>query len=258
MHRTHNGEFRFGTTYWLASFLGFIWLAASLAQRRDPYEECALLWRWTNDQVLRGLIEFVLLAIAIFILPGILCVAVCLLLAAVVLEIFSVVLNAITKGLVLLFFASPTGAILSSVITVALLLLLGKIFWSLVKGYGSSQPARGRSSGSDSRISCHTANESTTSNRVAKPAEGLVGALLDSALGAVRDIAPDTSEYREAKYGAEFARGKEDRERAGFVDEVFHGLGDIFGTVAPSAKEHQSYEAGYHDKDKKHGFWSDD
>lgn len=59
----------------------------------------------------------------------------------------------------------------------------------------------------------------------------------------------DTRTYDQARHEQEYGRGVRDAEKADLFDQVFHGLGDIIGTVVPGeTTEHKSYEKGYHDK----------
>lgn len=45
----------------------------------------------------------------------------------------------------------------------------------------------------------------------------------------------------------DYESGKQDAENADFGDELFHGLGDVIGTVVPSSDKHKAYEAGWKD-----------
>jgi hypothetical protein len=41
-----------------------------------------------------------------------------------------------------------------------------------------------------------------------------------------------------------FKQGQQDAKKEG--DDILHALGDVIGTILPSTKEHDAYEAGYH------------
>jgi len=120
LHTQHN-KGGFALAYWVASFAAFVWLTVTLALNRDPYQECAFLWRWTSDPVLQVLIGGVVLLLAVVLIPGILAVGIFLALALAALGISATLLYYLIVGLVALFNASLTGAILSTAITVGLL-----------------------------------------------------------------------------------------------------------------------------------------
>lgn len=56
------------------------------------------------------------------------------------------------------------------------------------------------------------------------------------------------SNYEKESHEAAYGQGARDAENAGFLDEVFHGLGDVIGSVVPSTSERESYEKGWHSK----------
>ena len=43
-----------------------------------------------------------------------------------------------------------------------------------------------------------------------------------------------------------YQQGAKEAQHAGFLDDLFHGIGDIM-SLLPSTPEDQSYDSGYHD-----------
>jgi len=44
-----------------------------------------------------------------------------------------------------------------------------------------------------------------------------------------------------------YQQGEKEAKEAGFLDNLFHGLGDAIMRIFPSTPEDQSYDSGYHD-----------
>ena len=44
-----------------------------------------------------------------------------------------------------------------------------------------------------------------------------------------------------------YQQGEKEAKQAGFLDALFHGLGDAIMSLFSSTPEDQSYDSGYHD-----------
>jgi hypothetical protein len=54
-------------------------------------------------------------------------------------------------------------------------------------------------------------------------------------------------EYEQKQHEQAYRQGYQEGKNGGFLDDVFHDLGQIITTVAPETTEHQSHERGYED-----------
>jgi hypothetical protein len=249
-------------TFWIAYFTEIV------IHRSAPDEGAlevlniwggALLFHWhlAADPVLNFLLDAVLSVIALALVPGIFVVGFYIIATTIVLALLAL----ITVGLLALAKASLTGTIVAAVVAIGIIYLaahyarelggplrpvgsaLFGVFGVLLAGTDFGECATS-SSASDS--SGGTSGWSPT-RRKASPG-GHLGAVGD----ALASILPETAKERAESHAREYGRGASDAEKAGIVDEFFHSLGDIIGTVTPSTSKHQSYEAGYHSKNKGH------
>jgi hypothetical protein len=59
-------------------------------------------------------------------------------------------------------------------------------------------------------------------------------------------------DYEKEKKEKAYGQGVKDAREAGFLEEVFHGFGDVIMSVFPLTSEYKSYEKGYHDQMSAH------
>jgi hypothetical protein len=63
------------------------------------------------------------------------------------------------------------------------------------------------------------------------------------------------SKYEDDGHNGAYREGREEAEDANLLDDVLHGIGEMFNTVLPESTERQSYERGYWDKRKEDSRW---